>query len=255
MSLDPWGLYALGGASVRVVALLLAAPVFGHGSIPVRLRVALAVLIFAAVGPAELPPAFRGEASVLELAGALLGEILVGATLGFALRLVFAGMSLMGEFVSVQGGLGAARVLDPTTGASSVALAALFDLLMLAVFFAVGGHHAVVHAIADSYRVIPLGGGPPPPSAFEAVVGLGSEIFGLAVRLAAPVTVAMIASNVALGVLGRVAPQLNLLTLQLPGQVAATLALLCFGAATLVETAGDAVVGMTGRAVGAVLGG
>ena len=219
-------------ASLRLLALFTTAPVFGHGAVAVRIRTAFALVVAWSLAPAL---AIEPAAGALGWAGLVLGELLVGLTLGFAVRLVFAAFDLFGEFVSIQGGLGAASVVDPSSGASSLALASAFQAFMLLVFVAIDGHHDVLRAAALSYEVLPVGAGGPASLAFLDVVRLASGIFEIAVRLAAPVTVAMMLSNVAMGILGRAIPQLNLMMLQLPAHVVMTLGLLMLGAGSLIR--------------------
>ncbi len=225
-----------GFGSIRVVALLLLLPPFSHNAVPIRARILLAVFVFALAVPDRSLALQAVQQGSLGVMGSVFSEALIGLGLGFAVRLVFAAFGLMGEFASIQGGLGAARVLDPSTGQTSVALAALFDLFMLVVFLAIDGHHAVLLAIAKSYTLLPLGSGGPSAQSFLEVARMGGDFFEIAVRLAAPVTVATFISNIALGILARVAPQLNLMMVQLPAHIAVTLAILALGAGTLMDS-------------------
>lgn len=241
-------------ASIRLLALFVSAPVFSHSAVPVRARLGLALLVAIALAPSDLRPA-EGAATPLDLAGIAFGEALIGLSLGFAVRLLFAAFDLFGEFVSVQGGLGAATVLDPASGSSSLALATTFQAFAMLAFVLMDGHHALLRAAALSYERLPIGGGAPEAAAFLAVVGLGASIFEIAFRLAAPITVAMFVSNVGVGILGRAIPQLNLMMLQLPAHVAITLVLLMLGAGALLRAAADQLLLWTERSASAVLGG
>ena len=239
-------------ASLRILALFTAAPLFGHSAVPVRVRVAFAVVVSAAVAPSvELP---LGSGSVA-WGGLVLQESLIGLALGFSMRLIFAAFDLLGEFVSIQGGLGAATVVDPASGASSLALATTLQTFMLLVFLAMDGHHDVVRAAAHSYAVLPPGGGLPAAGAFLGIAKLGGEIFAMAARLAAPFTVAMLVSNIAVGIMGRAIPQLNLMMLQLPAHVAMTLGLLLLGAGTLVDAARGDLAAWPERSLGLLVSG
>lgn len=240
-------------ASVRLSALFISAPVFSHRAVPMRLRAALGLAVASLVAPDA--PADLLESSGASLALLVLREALVGLFLGFAAGLVFAGFDLLGEFVSVQGGLGAASVVDPASGSSSLALASTLRTFALLAFVAIDGHHEVLRAAVLSYEALPLASGAPSPLAFLELVRMGSEIFEIAVRLAAPITVAMLVSNLGMGILGRTIPQLNLMMLQLPAHVAFSLGLLMLGAGTLVEAAGDVIAPWPGRALAALLAG
>ncbi len=207
-------------ASLRMAALFTTAPLFGQVVVPIRVRVSLAVLVAWLVAPQPVggwDPLLEGAVPFF---AAAVAEVAVGLTLGFATHLVFAAFSLFGEFVSVQVGLGHARVLDPTTGSSSVALAALFDVFVLLIYLAIDGHHALLHSAVLSFQALPLAGGGPGAEVFAGLASMASSLFEIAMRLAAPITVAMLVSNTALGVLARSVPQLNLMMLQLPAHVA-----------------------------------
>jgi len=220
-----------------------------------RARVGLALAI-AWIGmgqwPAVAPPPDFGA---LEVGLAAAREMMLGVSLGFAAGLAFTGFELLGEFASIQGGLGAATVLDPTSGASSVVVSSLLQLVGLAVFLAIDGHHILLRGLALSFQHFPIGASFPDSASLGQVASMGSVIFEVAVRLAAPVTVAMLISNVAVGMLGRAIPQLNLMALQLPAHVAVTLLLIGLGAAPLTAAMGETLRTMTQRAVAAALGG
>jgi flagellar biosynthetic protein FliR len=182
------------------------------------------------------------DKGALELAGLVLGEALIGVAMGFAARVIFAAFSLLGEFISLQGGLGAARVLDPTSGASSVVLAAAFQSFSLLTFLAIDGHHALLLSAAESFQQLPLGGGGPSLGVLAAIGQTGSMVYALALRLALPVTVAMLVTNAALGLLGRAIPQLNLMTLQLPAHVAFLLLLVALGARGMLDLMAESLL-------------
>lgn len=240
-------------ASVRLTALLAAAPVFSHRAVPLRIRAALALIVTWAFAP-QLAPGAPPDAA-LAVTAALGQEVLIGATLGFALRLVFAGFGLLGEFISVQGGLGAAAVLDPASGSQSVVLTSLLQFYALAVFLAVEGHHAILRAAARSFEVLPAGAGGLATEVWGAVGMLGGTLFDVAVRLAAPITAVMLVSNVAVGILGRVIPQLNLMALQLPAHIGVTLLVLSLSTNAFSGAVAETLTSLTDGAVDVVLGG
>ncbi len=245
-------LWALLLASVRVTALFGAAPVLSHRAVPLRVRGALALVVTWAIAP-ELSPAELPQAGPVA-ALALGREALVGFTLGFALRLVFAGFGLLGEFIAVQGGLGAATVLDPTSGTSSVVLTSLLQFYALAVFLAIEGHHAILRAAARSFALLPPGAGGLAADVWGSVGSLGGALYDVAARLAAPVTAVMLVSNVAVGILGRVIPQLNLMALQLPAHIGVTLLVLSLGTNAFAGAVADTLTALTDGAIAAVRG-
>jgi flagellar biosynthetic protein FliR len=239
-------------SSVRLLALFAVAPLFGNLAIPPRVRLGLALVVAWAIAPA--PPAGAIQGDALHFAGLVVGEALIGVAIGFAAQLIFHVFGLLGEFLSTQGGIGAARMIDPTSGISSVALAVALQDVALLTYLGIGGHHALLRGAAESFARLPVGGSGPPAGAFLAIAGMGSVIYSAAARLALPVTVALLVTNAALGLLGRAIPQLNLMTLQLPAHVAGLLLLLALGATALIDETAALLLPWTGRAVGVVVG-
>ena len=239
-------------ASVRVIAMFQIVPVFSHAGIPIRARTALAFAIVWLVAP-EVPAELFAAPS-LALAAFVLQEAMIGLLLGFAASLLFAAFDLLGEFISIQGGLGAASVVDPSSGASSVALASTLHTFALLAFVALDGHLELLRAVALSYEHLPVGGGGPDVSAHLAVVRLGGAMFEIGFRLAAPIAVTMMISNLGVGILGRVIPQLNLMMLQLPAQVALSLGLVMLGAGHLMDATRQLAEPWPERVLRAVVG-
>lgn len=239
--------------SVRILALFTAAPVFSHKTVPARVRAGLAAAVALAIAP-NVPLEASVAQGLLGLGGVFFQEVVLGLALGFSVRLFFAAFDLLGEFVSIQGGLGAATVLDPTSGASSLALASTFRVFTVLVFLAVDGHHDVLRAVAHSYEILPVGGGLPDSEVFLGFARLGGGIFEIAVRFAAPITVAMLVSNFGVGILGRSIPQPNLMMIQLPAHVAITLALLLLASGALLTQMRDDLGDWTQRSLGVLVG-
>ncbi len=241
--------------AIRMAALLLSAPIFGHMAVSARVRVMIALSVVLAL-PLEPAPGFDPrELSAIVLLAAGGREVLIGVMIGFGTRLLFAAFSLFGEILSIESGLSHARVLDPNTGGTSVALASLFDLFVIGVFFAVGGHHWMIETFALSFQTWPIGGGAPAAGFFFEIASMGGKLFSMALQLAMPVVVAMTLSNLGLGILARAVPQLNLMMLQLPAHVVMGLAMLSFGSGALIRASGREILAwseMLARLVGGV---
>jgi flagellar biosynthetic protein FliR len=237
-------------AFVRIAGVFVSAPVFSHKHVPVRVRAALVMLLSLVVAPlVDAAPIEEAQ-----LASAVISEFGVGMAIGFAAALVFSGIGLMAELVSVQGGLGAASVLDPTSEASSVVVAALMRSFAILTFLAIDGHHDMLRALVLSYERVPLGVGLP-ITTFAGVASFGAIVFETGARLAAPLTVILLTSNVVVGILGRTIPQLNLVSLQLPAQVALTLLVIAAGASVIVDSLAGTISSGLDRSFSAVLGG
>ncbi|MCC7485300.1 MAG: flagellar biosynthetic protein FliR [Burkholderiales bacterium] len=213
----------------RVAALIGTAPILGDAGVSRRIKAAAAVGVTLALAPlvASVPAAdpWSGPGLV-----ALAGEMLIGAAMGFTLRLVFAMVDVAGEVTGLQMGLGFATFYDPLHGTQTPMVAQFLGLLASLVFLSMNGHLMMLVALAESFRLLPVGaaGGGAPAALALAQAGAGIFVSGL--MLALPVIAAILITNVALGILTRAAPQLNLFAVGFPamilvGWLALTLAL------------------------------
>jgi flagellar biosynthetic protein FliR len=235
---------------VRVTSLMLMAPVFAHGAVSMRIRASLALGLALLVAPGAVDAARLPDS----LAMAVVSELFVGLAIGFVSALVLAPVTFMSEIVSVQGGLGAASALDPSSEAPSVVIAALMRFAALILFLAIGGHHEVIRALWLSFEAIPVGSWLS-LSSIASIASLGSVVFETGLRLAAPLTILLLASNLVVGALGRTIPQLNLISIQLPAQIALTLAVLALGAGVFIDSVAGEVAYVLDRGLGAVFEG
>ena len=202
--------------ALRVGALLMAMPLIGTRALPARIRVIAALVLSLALAPLlPAPPPWTGfdAATVLSVGR----ELAVGTAMGFMLRLVFEAGALAGELISQGSGLSFATMSDPMRGVQSGVVGQWFYLAFGLLFFAANGHLAVVALLVHSYEALPIGNALPD---VEATLRIAPEFFSLVLRggvtLALPVMVALLAVNLAFGVLARAAPALNPIQLGLP---------------------------------------
>jgi len=212
--LDAW-LAALFWPLTRVLALLAAAPVLGQTRIPMRLRIGLAIVIVVAIAP-TLPP--LPQISPASAAGMLVlaTQIVIGLAIGFALRLVFTAVEMAGDLIGLQMGLGFAMFYDPTNVQHTPILGQFLGLLATLTFLALNGHLLVISAIADSFQTLPIAAQPLSGNWYETLARHGAVIFTAGLQLALPLIVTMLVVNLALGVLTRSAPQLNIFAVGFP---------------------------------------
>ena len=207
---------ALLWVALRVGALLMAMPLIGTRAIPARIRVMAALALSLALAPLlPPPPPWQGldAATVLSVAR----ELALGVAMGFVLRLMFEAGALAGELVSQGMGLSFAQMSDPLRGTSSGVVAQWFYLAFGLLFFASDGHLAMVTLLVRSYQALPLAAPWPDAQAMLAVVpDLFTQVLRGGLTLALPVMVALLACNLAFGVLARAAPALNPIQLGLP---------------------------------------
>ncbi|MEZ4330183.1 MAG: flagellar biosynthetic protein FliR [Myxococcota bacterium] len=243
MTLDVALVSVLGGllGSLRVLAMMVVGPLFGHPAISMRLRLSAALLLTWAFAPVATGRLAQADWDVASLAGAAFVELAIGALIGLGAGLVFTAMMLLGEFVAVQGGIGAAQAIDPATGISSPAIGLALEAFAILIFLAIDGHHDLIRGLGESFTLLPVGGALPSPETFLGVARLASAVWRIAVQIAAPVVVAIFVQNVATGVLSRALPQLNILIVNLPLHVGIVMLLLGLGANELIHAMKDRI--------------
>ncbi len=227
--------------SVRILAMMWVGPLFSHPALGARVRVMLALLIAWAAAPVSVGRLSGSQWDVASVVASALVELLVGLSVGVGAALVFAAMMMLGEFLAVQGGLGAAQAIDPTTGTTSPAIGMALQAFALLIFLAIDGHHDLIRGIAASFEYLPVGGALPSPDFFLEMSRLGSAVWKISFQIAAPVTVAIFIQNIATGVLGRAMPQLNILIVNLPLHVGIVFLMIGLGADDLLHAMKDAI--------------
>lgn len=203
-------------ALIRLSGLLLLAPPVHAPLVPVPVRVALAFALLFLVW-ADLAPAAPAVATdVLALGGLAAGELGIGLALGFAARLVVSAAAYAAELVAFQMGFGLSSLLDPAQPETSTVLARLLDWTVLGLFLALDGHHLLIGAVVESFRLVPPGQLADLPAAARLVVPLGGRLFGVGVALVAPALGVLFLANLALVLANRAVPALNLMAVGFP---------------------------------------
>jgi flagellar biosynthetic protein FliR len=200
---------------LRMLALFSAAPVLSHRALPRRARVALAALVTILVAPTLPAPAavpLLSGAALLTLAQ----QLLVGLALGFCVRLAFAAVELAGDLIGLQMGLSFAVFFDPQSSEQTPLVGTFLGMVATLLFLAIDGPAQTIAALVETFRVVPVGDSFHSALRWEAIAGLASAMFAMGLHLSLPVLAAMLACNIALGVMARAAPQLNLFSIGFP---------------------------------------
>jgi len=200
---------------LRVLALFSAMPLFAQGSVPTRVRIGLALLI-AVCAQATLPPAAVIALDSWPALMALLQQLLIGISLGFSVRVVFSAVEFAGEIVGLQMGLNFSGFFNPMTGGEATATSRFFGILVSWLFIASGGHLALIGAVVQSFQAFPVG---PDPFAFLRAVQpqvWGGEVFRLGLWIALPMIAMLLFVNMVLGIIARVAQQMNIFSIGFP---------------------------------------
>lgn len=211
--LQPW-IGALLWTLARVGGLCLVAPVLGAAVIPARIRVGVAVLLTLVLLPLAPPSAIDplGAAGVAAMAG----QLLLGALLGFVLRLAFEAVAFGGQLVSQSMNLGFAEVVNPTEGGSTPVLSQFHTAMVTLLFLALDGHLQLIALLADSFRLLPPGTDAVSAGGVHAVVAFGGHLFAGAVRVALPAMTSLLVVNLGFAAISRAAPAMNLFAVGFP---------------------------------------
>ena len=199
----------------RILGLIMLAPVFAHTSVPRRVKIGLGVFIALIIAPTLPPMPDVGLGSWQGLL-ILIQQLLVGMAIGFIMRIVFAAVEAAGEIVGLQMGLGFATFFDPQSAGQTLVIAQFFNLLATLLFLAVNGHLLLLDVLAESFKSLPISPQPLAATGFYTVAGYGSIVFSVGLQLALPLIAILLMTNLALGILTRSAPQLNIFAIGFP---------------------------------------
>lgn len=214
--------------ALRMGPLFVLAPGLGSASIPVRVRAGIGLALSALLVSAH--PEWRLQVPLETGAwiGAAFAELVVGMAWAFGLFCAFGAFLFGGRLLDIQIGFGAATLFDPANRAASPLLGTALNLMALAIFFAVDGHHEVIRAVAASLATVPPGEGLQRLDEAMVISAFGSMfIFGLAV--VAPAVITLLLLDLALGVVGRTMPQMNIFIIAMPLKTAVGLLVLMLG--------------------------
>lgn len=213
MSLDllfaPGGPESLALLLVRVTALMTTAPLFSARQLPMAFRAVLTVLM---TGLAWAPGRSASPGVLAVTPTAVVGEVLAGMVLGLGAAVVVAAAELAGEYVGTTTGLAGAASIDPVTFQQAPTISTFLRLTALALLLTFDLHLVLVDALVASVRAAPLGGTLALSDGARELARAAGPVFAAGIRLAAPVMVAMLVLNAALGVLARAAPQLQVMS-------------------------------------------
>lgn len=220
----------------RVSGLVAVAPFLGERLVPVRVRALFAgTLALLMLSFAPQPP--RMPVNLVDLVVLAAGEVMIGLALGFAGRLLIQAFEMAGHIIAIQMGFAMAQVFDPMQGHSGNLLGRWMWIVGMTLFLGLNGHHHLLRALGGSLDLAPPGSGFPAVGVTEAIVRLGGDSFVTALRIGAPVIGILLLTTVALGILARTVPQMNVFVVGFPVKIAAGIAALALSLPYLLDVA------------------
>ena len=200
---------------LRILGLFTVAPIFSMRAIPVRAKIGLALVISIAAQPSLVGQPIIGVDSPGAL-GAVVQQVGVGMAIGFAVRLVFGAVELAGELIGLQMGLGFASFFNPASGGQANAMSSFLGQISMLLFIVVNGHLTLLMAVIRSFQAFPADGNLLDMLATTQLHRLGAELFASALWVALPMIALLVFVNLALGIISRVAPQMNIYAVGFP---------------------------------------
>lgn len=218
---------------IRITSALAVLPIFRHRAVPASLKAGLALAMTFLIAPTIEP--FHGPSSGTILDFLLMGlsETVCGLLMGFAGQFVFYAIDVCGRILGLQSGLSIVATIDPNNETQSDVLTQIYELLAILVFLSVDGHLMMLQAVRSSFEIVAIGSVSLDGKLAEWSVGQAGLILSRGIQLAAPMMITLFLSDVALGILTRVAPTMNVFVLGFPLKIGITLLFASLTASTI----------------------
>ncbi|SBV90674.1 Flagellar biosynthetic protein fliR [uncultured delta proteobacterium] len=226
---------------IRISLLVFMLPFYGGENIPSAVKGALCIMLAMAVWPHL---AFSGSSLPAHPLGLILlvfGELLVGLMLGLFVHFIFAGIQTGGQLMGFQMGFSMMQVADPMSGQQISGISHLLYMVAVVVFLTLDGHLFLLQALTSSFAIMPPGGFFMRPALLSEVITLSGQMFILAVKVAGPILAALFLIELALALMARAAPQMNLLIIGMPIKIAVGFFFMFIVFALLARTIEDSI--------------
>ncbi len=206
-------------ALTRILMILIQVPMLGGNTVPTQVRIAFGLVLTLIVVPWQSLPVDAQVIPLLPFAFSILRELIIGFLAGFAATLTFAAVQITGEMMTLGAGFSASRIMNPVLGESGSPIDTLFTMFALTLFLVINGHHIFIQAMRRTFDLIPVGA-QLPALVVEPLLRLTSQLIALGIQMALPVIGALLLTDLTLGLLARVAPQVQVYFLGLPAKIA-----------------------------------
>jgi flagellar biosynthetic protein FliR len=214
---------------IRVSVLVFLLPILSTEEVPARLKAGLSFFLSIILFPVMPPASIAVPANIVAYLFLALKEIYVGAVMGFAGTFIFAGLRFAGSWIDSETGFNMTQIMNPLAGEEDTALAHLVFILFILLLLAGGGHIFYLRALAESFRLVPLTGAHMASGGLvSAFAAMTTESFLLGMKAAAPVVATLFVSSIALAIIARIMPQMNVWMVGMPMKIALGLLTLSF---------------------------
>jgi flagellar biosynthetic protein FliR len=234
-------LWVLLVAMVRPGAAFIAAPIFGAPAVPIQLRLILSLALGVAALNSVTITLPAGGIATFQGIMMVMGEVLAGLAMGFALQIGYAAAFVAGETIGNAMGLGFAAMVDPQSGQSTQVVGQFLSILATFLLLGMDGHLMLISYVVQSYQAMPPGGAMLSNDAVWGLVQFGGTLLGAGLTIALPVAFSLILIQLVMGMLARTAPSLNLFAVGMPVALFSGLILLAIAAPVMGQGIADAL--------------
>ncbi|HEY8422721.1 MAG TPA: flagellar biosynthetic protein FliR [Thermoclostridium sp.] len=202
---------------VRVTGLFVISPIFGRRNIPGYYKVGFSFLLAIIISYSIPVPDLREYSSILYFILLVVKEFVIGVTLGYISYLITTSIYIAGQMIDMHIGFGMVNVFDPLTNIQIPVTANFYFILATLMMLMIDGHHLLIYTLCDSFTLFPIGSkiviG---QSLVDFVVNISTSILTVGFKIAAPITAAVLITDVALGIIAKAVPQVHVFIVGLP---------------------------------------
>ncbi|NPV84683.1 MAG: flagellar biosynthetic protein FliR [Anaerolineae bacterium] len=235
-------------ALTRVLAIMVQMPFIGGALVPNKFKLALGVTLTMIIVPWQSLSSDQAITPLLPFVFAILREMIIGLLAGFAVNLTFGAFQMAGKLMEVGSGFSAGQIFNPTLGEMSSSYDQLFMMILFIYFFSVDGHHAFIVGLTKTFEVLPVGASVAGLSP-DRLLRIFAQLISSAFQMALPIMGAILLADLTLGLLAKVAPQIQVFFLGLPVKVWMGIFALGLSFTVLIPVAGRIIKAMGPRMI------
>lgn len=223
----------------RILATIIHVPVLGGNSIPNQVKIALGITLAVVMVPwTSQAPATEAALSLFPFTLAIGREILIGTVAGYSAAVTFGAVQMAGETMGLGSGFGSGRILNPTMGESGSPIDAMFFTFAMLLFLVLNGHHLFLLGLQKTFEIIPVNSTLPVLQP-DRIISLTTGLIVAGIRMALPVMGALLLADLVLGLLARVAPQVQVFFLGMPLKIGVGLLVFSVALVTMIPLLED----------------
>jgi flagellar biosynthesis protein FliR len=220
---------------IRITTMIMLMPVFGYTQVPGRVKITLGLVLTLLLIPVlEIDPSSYANLSFFSWAGLVFEQVAIGVFFGFIANFIFMAIQLSGQIIGMQMGFGIVNVLDPESGLQVSTIGQMKNMFFLIVFLGINGHHYLIRVMVESFSQVPPGTLHIDPQLFGELVRMSGQVFSWALRIGIPVMASLFLTEVAMGIVARTVPQMNIFIVGFPVKIGMGLMLLMISTPVMV---------------------